>query len=93
MAARRMGERKPPPKAETVMPEYVAAIDGLGPTEGPLIIGGKSMGGRVASMIADESTRRGGSPGCSASAIRSIRSGRPAQLRTKHLEEHADARP
>src|SRR6185369_14374520 len=53
MAARRAGTRKPPPKAETVMPEYVAAIDDLGPTNGPLIIGGKSMGGRVASMIAD----------------------------------------
>ncbi len=53
MAGRRTGARKPPPKAETVMPEYVAAIDDLGPTNGPLLIGGKSMGGRVASMIAD----------------------------------------
>src|SRR6478752_2559776 len=53
MAGRRTGVRKPPPKAETVMPEYVAAIDDLGPTNGPLLIGGKSMGGRVASMIAD----------------------------------------
>ena len=40
MAGRRQGIRKPPPKAETVMPEYVAAIDDLGPTNGPLIIGG-----------------------------------------------------
>src|SRR3569832_408554 len=54
MAARRTGEKKPPPKAESVMPEYVAAIDDLGPTNGPLIIGGKSMGGRVASMLADQ---------------------------------------
>ena len=54
MAARRTGEEKPPPKAESVMPEYVAAIDDLGPTDGPLIIGGKSMGGRVASMLADQ---------------------------------------
>src|SRR5437868_10940767 len=54
MAARRTGERKPPPKAENVIPEYVAAIDDLGPTNGPLIIGGKSMGGRVASMVADQ---------------------------------------
>src|SRR4051812_12005089 len=49
MAARRSGERRPPPKAETVIPEYIAAVDDLGPTDGPLIIGGKSMGGRVAS--------------------------------------------
>ena len=40
------------------MPEYVAAIAAL-KAEGPLIIGGKSMGGRVASMIA-ESTRVAG---------------------------------
>jgi len=52
MAARRSGQRKPPPRAETVMPEYRAAIDALG-AKGKLIIGGKSMGGRVASMIAD----------------------------------------
>lgn len=54
MAARRSGTRKPPPRAERVLPEFVAAIDDLGPTDGPLIIGGKSMGGRVASLLADE---------------------------------------
>ena len=53
MAARRSGERKPPPRAESVEPEYQAAIAALG-AKGRLIIGGKSMGGRVASMIADE---------------------------------------
>jgi hypothetical protein len=53
MAARRQGQRKPPPRAESVMPEYRAAIDALG-AKGKLIIGGKSMGGRVASMIADD---------------------------------------
>ncbi len=52
MAARRSGQRKPPPRAEKVQPEYVAAIEALG-AEGKLVIGGKSMGGRVASMIAD----------------------------------------
>jgi predicted alpha/beta-hydrolase family hydrolase len=53
MASRRSGARKPPPRAETVQPEYRSAIAALG-AEGRLIIGGKSMGGRVASMIADE---------------------------------------
>jgi predicted alpha/beta-hydrolase family hydrolase len=52
MAARRSGQRKPPPRAETVQPEYRAAIAALRAT-GRLIIGGKSMGGRVASMIVD----------------------------------------
>lgn len=53
MAARRNGQRKPPPKAETLNPEYLQAVARLG-ASGRLVIGGKSMGGRVASMIADE---------------------------------------
>jgi len=47
------GGRKPPPRTERLLPEYATAVDDLGPTNGPLIIGGKSMGGRVASMVAD----------------------------------------
>ena len=54
MASRRTASgRKPPPRAETLKPEFAAAIAAL-KVRGPLIIGGKSMGGRVASMIADE---------------------------------------
>lgn len=54
MAARRSGgSKRPPGKAETYVPEYLAAIDALA-CEGPLIIGGKSMGGRVASLLAQE---------------------------------------
>jgi predicted alpha/beta-hydrolase family hydrolase len=53
MAARRSGGRKPPPRADRVQPEYTAAIEAL-QAKGKLIIGGKSMGGRVASMIADQ---------------------------------------
>ena len=85
MAARRSGEKKPPPKAESVMPEYVAAIDDLGPTDGPLIIGGKSMGGRVASMLADQlhDARRIAGLLCLGYPFHPM--GRPDQLRTKHL--------
>lgn len=54
MASRRTAAgRKPPPRADKVMPEFVAAVDDLGATSGLLLIGGKSMGGRVASMVAD----------------------------------------
>lgn len=53
MAARRTtGQRKPPPRAETLKDEYLAAVATLA-GDSRLIIGGKSMGGRVASMIAD----------------------------------------
>ena len=55
MAARRDGEgRKPPPKAERLLPEYLSAVGELGSKDGRVIIGGKSMGGRVASMVADQ---------------------------------------
>lgn len=54
MSARRTGgSRRPPAKADTYAPEFLAAIDALG-CDGPLIIGGKSMGGRVASLIAQD---------------------------------------
>jgi hypothetical protein len=87
MAARRTGERKPPPKAEKVMPEYVAAIDDLGPTNGPLIIGGKSMGGRVASMVADAEFAAKRVAGLLCLGYPFHPPGRPAQLRTAHLLE------
>lgn len=85
MAARRDGQRKPPPKAETVMPEYVAAVDDLGPTNGPLLIGGKSMGGRVASMVAGALFDADRIAGLVCLGYPFHPPGRPAQLRTKHL--------
>jgi len=55
MAARRTGARKPPPKAETLVPAYRRALEAaLADTDGPLLIGGKSLGGRVAAMTAGE---------------------------------------
>jgi uncharacterized protein len=86
MAARRHGERKPPPKAELVMPEYIAAIDAL-KAKGKLIIGGKSMGGRVASMIADDMHTAGKVAGLVCLGYPFHPMGKPAQLRTKHLEQ------
>lgn len=58
MAARRVtGSRKPPPRAEKLTGEYLDAVAALDAR--PLIIGGKSMGGRVASMVADDLFRAG----------------------------------
>ncbi|TIV92932.1 MAG: alpha/beta fold hydrolase, partial [Mesorhizobium sp.] len=87
MAARRYGHRKPPPRAETVNPEYIKAIADLrarGVT-GKLIIGGKSMGGRVASMVADEMFAKGEIAGLVCLGYPFHPPGRPEQLRTKHL--------
>lgn len=85
MAGRRhSAARKPPPRAELLKPEYLAAIDALD-AKGPLIIGGKSMGGRVASMIADELHASGRIAGllCLGYPFHPI--GKPDQLRTQHL--------
>ncbi|WP_438753394.1 alpha/beta hydrolase family protein [Pararhizobium sp. O133] len=85
MAARRTsGTRKPPPRAETLIPEYQAAVQALG-VEGPLIIGGKSMGGRVASMIADELYSAGAIFGLLCLGYPFHPPGKPESLRTAHL--------
>ena len=75
MASRRKSAtKKPPPRAETLKSEYVSAIDVL-KAKSPIVIGGKSMGGRVASMIADELYSSKQIAAYCASAIHSTRSG------------------
>lgn len=85
MAARRTSDsRKPPPRAETLNPEYKAAVAELG-AKGPLVIGGKSMGGRVASMVADDLHADGKIAGLLCLGYPFHPPGKPEQLRTKHL--------
>lgn len=89
MAARRTGNgRKAPPRGEKLIPEYEAAVDALA-ARGRLIIGGKSMGGRVASMAADVLHGAGSIAGLLCLGYPFHPPGRPAQLRTAHLEQLA----
>lgn len=88
MAARRSGTRKPPPKAETLIPEYRAAVGDLD-AGGLLVIGGKSMGGRVASMAADELHAAGRVAGLLCLGYPFHPPAKPQQLRTKHLADLA----
>jgi predicted alpha/beta-hydrolase family hydrolase len=76
--------RKPPPRAEKLNPEYIAAIDALDARR-PLIIVGKSMGGRVASMVADDLFAAGRVGGLLCLGYPFHPPTRPEQLRTKHL--------
>jgi uncharacterized protein len=76
--------RKPPPRAESVQPEYIAAIAALG-VQRKLIIGGKSMGGRVASMIADAIQAEGKIAGLLCLGYPFHPPEKPQQLRTAHL--------
>lgn len=86
MAARRTeAGRKPPPRADKVIPEFIAAVEDLGPTNGPLIIGGKSMGGRVASMVADPLFAANRIAGLVCLGYPFHPPAKPDQLRTKHL--------
>ncbi len=83
MARRRTEDKRPgPPRAERLISEYLAVIEALGGGD-RVVIGGKSMGGRVASMAADEAGVRGlvclGYP--------FHPPGKPDALRTAHLEE------
>ena len=86
MAARRTGGRKPPPRADRIIGEYLEAVEALG-TIGPLIIGGKSMGGRVASMAADELLEEGKIAGLMCLGYPFHPPAKPEQLRTAHLED------
>ncbi len=86
MAGRRTdGTRRPPPRAETLIGEYRAAVAALAAT-GPLVIGGKSMGGRVASMLADEAFDAGVAAGLLCLGYPFHPPGRPERTRTAHLD-------
>src|SRR5262245_7888124 len=85
MAARRSGgSRKPPPKAERLTGEYRAAVAAADPGA-PLLIGGKSMGGRVASLVADELYAAGRIVGLVCLGYPFHPPQRPGELRTQHL--------
>lgn len=85
MAARREGGGKPPPKAEKLIDEYRNAVAGIAAAT-PLIIGGKSMGGRVASMLADQMHAEGAIAGLLCLGYPFHPPAKPDQLRTAHLE-------
>jgi uncharacterized protein len=90
MAERRAtGKRRPPPKAERLISEYVdvvAALKNELPRAGELLIGGKSMGGRVASLCADELFRERRIAGLVCLGYPFHPPGKPEALRTAHLE-------
>ncbi|MGE3363001.1 MAG: alpha/beta family hydrolase [Rhizobiaceae bacterium] len=85
MAARRDGQRPPPSPANKLIGEYLAAIGSVKAT-GKLFIGGKSMGGRMASMIADKLYRESKVAGLVCLGYPFHPPGNPEKLRTDHLE-------
>ncbi len=76
---RETGRRRPPDRAPVLLQTWKEVIDSLDTK--PLLIGGKSLGGRIASMVADEKMVSGliclGYP--------FHPPGKPDRLRTEHL--------
>lgn len=86
MAARRSGgPRRPPPRVDRLAAEFHDAVAALPDT--PLLIGGKSMGGRVASMIADDLFRAGRIAGVICLGYPFHAPGKPDTPRIAHLAE------
>lgn len=89
MAARAdTGARRPPPRAEALVAEYRAAVEGLLAQGGVrrLLIGGKSLGGRVASLAADALHAERRIAGLVCLGYPFHPPDKPAQLRTRHLQ-------
>lgn len=90
MAARRDGgSKRPPPRAEKLMGEYadmIAAVAKRKPRAQKLVIGGKSLGGRVASMVAEEQFRAGSISGIVCLGYPFHAPATPDKLRIAHLE-------
>jgi predicted alpha/beta-hydrolase family hydrolase len=83
MQARRYGgTRGGPDQQPVLLATYREVIELLGPGV-PLFIGGKSMGGRMASMIADEA----GVAGLVCLGYPFHPAGKPKQLRVAHLKD------
>ncbi len=87
MSRRLTGKRKPAPKAETLKEAFLAAIHEIDDlARGPLAIGGKSMGGRVASLIADQAFAQGRITSLVCLGYPFHPPGTPEAIRTAHLE-------
>lgn len=83
MAARRRGAgRRPPPPVDRLVEEYRAFLGGL--SRPAAAIGGKSLGGRVASLLVDSLAPP--LPGLVCLGYPFHPPGRPEALRTAHLE-------
>ena len=91
MTARRTdGGKRPPPRVDRLTEEYRAIVAGMARRPGQrLFIGGKSMGGRVASLIAGELHTSGAIGGLVVIGYPFHPPRKPDALRTAHLLDMA----
>ncbi len=80
--AKLLGKKRPPQRANKLIPYYSEVVSNALPNL-PLFVGGKSMGGRMATLLAcDEKFK-----GCIAFGYPFHPVGKPDKLRTEHLSD------
>ena len=85
MAKQRIsGRRTPPNRVEILLQSFLDQVQSL-TTHQPLVIGGKSMGGRIASLVADGLSRESRILGCICLGYPFHPLGKPQTLRVEHL--------
>ncbi|MGJ8681647.1 alpha/beta family hydrolase [Paraglaciecola sp.] len=80
--AEELGKRRPPERADKLLAHFSQVLEQIDPAL-PLFIGGKSMGGRMASMLLPESK----AVACICMGYPFHPPGKPDKLRTAHLED------
>jgi predicted alpha/beta-hydrolase family hydrolase len=83
MAARRSGGKRRAPDREPVLMQTWREVIASAGAPGHIVIGGKSMGGRIASMVADDA----GIAGLICLGYPFHPPGAPSRLRTAHLQK------
>jgi len=85
MAQRRVdGKQRAPDRLPRLLAAFREQV-GRWQDQGPLVLGGKSMGGRIASLLVDELASHADVRGCLCLGFPFHPPGKPAQLRTDHL--------
>lgn len=79
------GKRRPPDRAPVLLESWRSVIETLGAER--LVIGGKSMGGRMASLIAAENAAKTAVRGLVCLGYPFHPAGKPERLRTEHLAD------
>jgi predicted alpha/beta-hydrolase family hydrolase len=88
MAKRRAdGKRRGPDRKPVLLDSWREVLRALGPVD-RLVIGGKSMGGRIASELAAEAHAELGISGVACLGYPFHPAGKPEQLRTEHLRAY-----
>jgi hypothetical protein len=78
--AEELGKRRPPERLDKLLTHFKVLLNEIDDSL-PIFIGGKSMGGRIASMLLEESTAKG----CICMGYPFHPPDKPEKLRTEHL--------